>query len=341
MKRGGKLLLLLAILAVIGVGAYVAIKLGEQAEERERAAAQTTEKETYAVEEIKTEDVTKISWKFKDTNLSFRKENGTWVNTADDAFPVNSSTIESQISAITSITTGKEIQNTADKSQFGFDSPALTVTLNDDIEYVFGNGTNLMQGRYLLLGGKVYIVDYKLADPMSTGDSLCLTEADVLLYDEVPEMAYVLEYKADCPTEDFHVDLIYVTQDNDEHSGIFYIRDDMKRTISQDQTISLVNNIYVTKFQHCVNYNASDEDLKAYGLDEPVMTIWLKFVNKAGETGEYTLYIGNATDENGKYHYAKLPDSKMVYAYDGYIYDNVLLKTYDYLEDRAKYDTGS
>ena len=340
MKRSGKLLLLLAVLAVLGVGAYAAIKLGEQAEAREKAA-ESTEKETYAVEDISAEDVTKISWQFKDTNLSFTKENGAWVNTRDAAFPVNESMIESQIKSVTAITTGKEIQNTADKSQFGFDSPALTVVLNDDIEYVFGNGTNLMQGRYLLLGGKVYIVNYKLADPLSTGETLCLTEADVLLYDEVPEMAYVIEYKADCPKEDFHVDLIYVTQDDDEHSGIFYIRDDMKRTISQDQTISLVNNIYVTKFQHCVNYNASEEDLKEYGLDEPVMTIWLKFVNKAGETGEYTLYLGNAADENGKYYYAKLPDSKMVYAYDGYIYDNVLLKTYDYLEEKAQYDAGS
>ena len=341
MKRSGKLLLLLAVLAVLGVGAYAAIKLGEQAEAREKAAAEGTEKETYAVQEIKAEDVTKISWKFKDTELSFQKKDGSWMNAADDAFPVNESVIDTQIKTITGITTGKEIQNTADKSQFGFDSPALTVVLNDDIEYVFGNGTNLMQGRYLLLGGKVYIVNYKLADPLSTGETLCLTEADVLLYDEVPEMAYVIEYKADCPKEDFHVDLIYVTQDDDEHSGIFYIRDDMKRTISQDQTISLVNNIYVTKFQHCVNYNASEEDLKEYGLDEPVMTIWLKFVNKAGETGEYTLYLGNAADENGKYYYAKLPDSKMVYAYDGYIYDNVLLKTYDYLEEKAQYDAGS
>ena len=340
MKRSGKLLLLLAVLAVLGVGAYAAIKLGEQAEAREKAA-ENADKETYAVQEIKAEDVTKISWKFKDTDLSFRKENGSWVNNADDAFPVNNSKIEAQIKTITGITTGKEIQNTADKSQFGFDAPALTVKLNDDIEYVFGNGTNLMQGRYLLLGGKVYIVDYKLADPLSTDSTLCLTEADVLLYDEVPEMAYVTEYKADCPSEDFHVHLIYVAQDDDEHSGTFYIRDDMKRTISQDQTISLVNNIYVTKFQHCVNYNASEEDLKAYGLDEPVMTIWLKFVNKSGETGEYTLYIGNATDEYGKYRYAKLPDSKMVYAYDGYIYDNVLLKTYDYLEEKAQFDSGN
>ena len=339
MKRSGKLLLLLAVLAVLGVGAYAAIKLGEQAEAREKAA-ESTEKETYAVEDISAEDVTKISWQFKDTDLSFTKENGAWVNTRDAAFPVNESMIESQIKSVTAITTGKEIQNTGDKAQFGFDKPALTVTLNDSIEYVFGDSTNLMQGRYLMLGGKVYIVDYALADPLNTDRTLCRTEGDMLLYDEVPEMAYVVEYRADCPSENFHVDLIYVSQ-GDEHSGTFYIRDDMKRTISQDQTISLVNNIYVTKFQHCVNYNASEEDLKEYGLDEPVMTIWMKYVNKAGETGEYTLYIGNATDEYGKYHYAKLPDSKMVYAYDGYIYDNVLLKTYDYLEEKAKFDTGS
>ena len=333
MKRGGKLLLLLVVLAVLGVGAYVAVKLGEQAEERERAAAETTEKETYAVSELTADDITKISWETADESLSFAKVNGEWKNTADDAFPVNGSVIDSQVETILSVTTGKEIQNTEDKSQFGFDTPAVKVTLNDEIEYVFGNPTNLTQGRFLLLNGKVYTVDYSLARDLS------LTEGDVLMYDEVPEMAYVVEYRADCPSEDFHVDLIYILQGEEDGSGSFYIRDDMSRTISQDQTISLVNNIYTTKFKHCVNYNAAPEDLAQYGLDEPVMTIWLKYVNKAGETGEYTVYLGYATDEVGNYRYAKLPDSNMIYAYDGYIYNNVLLKTYDYLEDRAKYDS--
>lgn len=331
MKRSGKLLILLLVLAVLGVGAYAAIKLGEQAEERERKAQEETAQETQALSELTASDIKQIAWKTGDTDIAFERTEDGWKNMADDAFPVNSSAVEKQAELIAGITTAKEIQNTADKSQFGFDTPEVTVTVNGDLEYVFGKPTNLTQGRYLLLGGRVFVVDYSLAD------SLKLKEADVMKYDEIPEMAYVLHYKAESKVNDFLVDLIYVMQD-DEGNGTFYIRDDMSRVISQVQTSTLLNNIYTEKLRNCVNYNASEEDLEEYGLADPVMTVYMKFVNSAGETGEYTLYIGNPTDENEKYRYAKIPGSKMVYAYDNWMYTHILMKDYDYLEDKAQYD---
>lgn len=336
MKRSGKLLMLLVVLAVLAVGAFAAIKLGEREEERERQAADaaTAEPETYAVADITAEDITKISWTVDDTELAFEKKDGEWAYVKDAAFPVNQEVLETQVETIVGLTTAKEIQNTSDMSAFGFDQPQVTVTVNDTIDYVFGNDTNLMQGRYLQLGGKVYIVDYDLAR------SLSLTEADVLQYDEVPEMAYVLEYKADSEPNDFHVNIIYVLQD-DEGNGTFFVKGDITRVISQDQTNSLLNNIYITKLRDCVNYNASEADLEAYGLADPVMTIYMKFVNKAGETGEYTIHLGNLVEGSEDYRYARIPGSKMVYAYDNFIYNNVLLKTYDYLEDKAQYDSGN
>ena len=97
-------------------------------------------------------------------------------------------------------------------------------------------------------------------------------------------------------------------------------------------TESLMETVTGLSWQSCVSYDASEEDLAAYGLDDPAVTAEVTYT-VAEEDGEsqsrtetFTLEIGNYSGESC---YARIAGSSMVYLIDAAVSDSLLYTAYD------------
>ena len=80
MKRGTKLLILLAVLAVVGLGAWLAARYTAQLEAEEESAG-------VAVLSIDTETVTALGWTYDGETVSLACADGQWSYADSDALP--------------------------------------------------------------------------------------------------------------------------------------------------------------------------------------------------------------------------------------------------------------
>ena len=89
-KKTKQLLGLLAVAIVLAVAYVLLPRLTEQTPEE-------TTPEVLDVTEFATEDIASYSYQNELYEIGFRVENGTYVNTEDAAFPVNTATVAEQL----------------------------------------------------------------------------------------------------------------------------------------------------------------------------------------------------------------------------------------------------
>ena len=158
MKRGKKLIALLAALVILTGAALAATLLNP---ERQEGSGQ--EEET----------------------LSFLCDGGQWSYADDAAFPLDSSYLEDMVKALGDVTASKSISEPEDLAQYGLEEPTCTVTVStgEDRELRIGDATSLDGLRYCSTGdGNVYLVDSALLDAFSYGLS------DLVQMETIPDM---------------------------------------------------------------------------------------------------------------------------------------------------------
>ena len=101
------------------------------------------------------DSVTRITlqWPEGTTTLELGEE---WTDPEDPNYPIRQSILENMATTAQNITAQRQLE---DDSQTGLDTPALTVTLENDGESVtfsFGNSNSLTGDYYAALGGSVY-----------------------------------------------------------------------------------------------------------------------------------------------------------------------------------------
>ena len=178
MKRGKRLLLLLLALTVVCAGVWAVT--GQDPEDSTEKTDNT--QEIFALD---SSGVTSLSWTHDGETLEFTCA-GDWAYAADSSFQFDRSILENMISALTSVTADKVIEEPEDLSQFGLDTPVCTVSVNGTAVLYLGDQTAMMGRGYVSVGdGKVYLVsgslfsafDYALEDLAIEADTTDQTES--------------------------------------------------------------------------------------------------------------------------------------------------------------------
>lgn len=244
------------------------------------------------------QEVTSISWTGSQ-ELSFIKEGDTWYYTEDRDCPLRQSSITSIADILASVTAQRALGSSEDLSVYGLDSPSAAFSITDAAgtsqkllvgDPVPGTGDDapaqspVSQEYYAALEGEnqVYTVGSYLKDT-SEKDLYDLIETESLPYVAAADLRRITVTK-DGSTRD------YTTED--------------------DTFNSLAEAISGLSLQSCASYKASEEELEAWGLTDPVMTLTWTY-EKGEETGSVTLAIGSATEDQTSY-YTKKDDSKAV-----------------------------
>lgn len=339
MKRAKRIYILLGVLAVVCAAAFAVL----QYQERQEIIENTDE----IILEVDSSTVQSLSWTYESETLSFHRD-GAWRYDEDEAFPVDGEKMDELLETFQAFGAAFIIHDATDFAQYGLDDPVCTISLSTEdasYEIQLGDYSTMDAQRYVSIGdGNVYLVQ---EDPL---DAFNVELSDLIDNDETPDFGQVASIQftgADSYQVVYQEDSSYARCADDvyfrEQDGTYLPLD----TSLVNSYLSGITGLNLTDY---VTYSAGEEDLAAYGLDDPELTVSVTYTPEAdedsGESGEsvvFTLSISrdpaerNAA-ENGDSGeedaaditaYARVGQSEIIYQITGAQYQSLMAASYN------------
>lgn len=152
------------IILVLLLGAYFLLRylnLDEEDTEKEDA--------TETVFEIDADDISNIQIVSGENTFDFSHGDDTWSYVEDDKFPLSESAVLDKVSALTSVSSMRTIEDPDNLADFGLEKPEVTATITDtdgnETELALGATNDAVSGCYMSMNGdtnKIYLVDTTL-----------------------------------------------------------------------------------------------------------------------------------------------------------------------------------
>ena len=318
MKRGKKLILLLAVFGIIICGYVITHNISKK----------TQVEAAITVAALNKDDIQSLRWVDKNSNLTLERSGDIWKYKDDpDKFPLDPSVPQTMLTALEKVTASRQITETGTLSEYGLDQPTLTIVAvtKDGKEHRFtiGNQNSVTYQYYLMCdddSSKIWMTDQNLSKAF--GYSL----NDMAKKEELPSFGTVRGLSVSGENTQFS--MTYV----DDSSSIFYNKEyhwfvdqgGKELAADTDKATALNEKVTGLAWDSCVNYNATDDMMEKFGLGASATKVNLKYTaaqaTAAGETksadttstevNNFSLLIGKQTDSG---RYAALEGSHMVY----------------------------
>lgn len=329
MNRSKRIALLLCVLVLISAATFAMTRY-ESHKENIRVGGQV-------ILEIPTEDVQTLSWSYEDESLSFHRDtDGVWRWDEDDAFPVDEDHVNDLLSWFSSLSAAFVIEDVEDYSQYGLTQPECTIsfaTEGDQYTVSLGDFSQMDSQRYLSLDdGNAYLI---AEDPM---EDFQLTIQDMIQNDEAPEIADV-------------IDMTFTGAENytlryEEQSGKSYLADDVyfadDKPLDTQRVESYLDSLEGLNLTDYATYNATQEALASFGMDDPELTVTVNYRSQDEEEA-FTLHISRdpeavkeaeaaseaEAEEEDIPCYLRFGDSPIVYNISQELYDTLTKVSYN------------
>lgn len=292
--RFKKVFILLGIIAVVCVATVIVTHIEEKKEQ-----IQNTDEVIISVDP---DSVTSLAWEYESTSLSYSR-NDVWQWDEDAAFPVNEEKINDLLENFENFGAAFIIEDVEDFSQYGLDKPTCTIRFTaeeKEYEVVLGAYSTMDSQRYVSIGdGNVYLVK---TDPF---DSYEIELSDTILHDVTPSFDKLTKITFD-GAENYTITY-------EEESPATYCASDLYFTQKDGKTMPLDTyrvedycaDISLLSLNNYVSYNVSEEELAAWGLDTPELTVTVGYtVNDKDDDGNeietpetFVLHIGRNQEE--------------------------------------------
>lgn len=293
-----------------------------------------------------------ISTNLKDVSgtqeFSFTKDN-TWKYDEDNDFPVNEEKIDDLLSVFENLGAAFEIDDVEDYSQYGLSDPVCTIKVEaDDNEYEIkiGDISKMDSQRYISIGdGNVYLA---ASDPM---EKFACTLKNVIDSDTIPTLSTISNIEF---TGDVNYNIEYNSDSTESYnsSDIYYANtDDVTIPLDSSKVSSYLNTVSYMSLTDYVTYNASEDEIKKYGLDSPDLSISIDYKSANDNTsGTFAISIARdpeQTDEitddnvNDVNAYAMVDGSKIIYKISGTTYRSLMKASTDDLRHKELYTAST
>ena len=348
MNRAKRLYALLGVLVAACVITFAVTRFEEHKEEIRNSDE--------IVLEIPSDSVESLSWEYESNSYSFHKDEN-WVYDGDEAFPVDADTINEFLSPFEEFGVSFIIENAEDLGQYGLADPLCTInigTADETYTITLGDYSTMDSERYVSIGdGNVYLVSSDPLDYYDADLSELIDQDDVPQFTSVSQIGftgpqdYTVTYEED-GADTYREDDVYFTEIDGKHLPL--------DTSSVDGYLDDISGLDLTNY---VTYNATDDDLAAYGLDNPELTVSVDYTSEdedGNETsGTFVLNVSRDPDEQGQQTdetaassdaqsdseeeeeitaYARVGESKILYQITGDEYTALMAATYDDLRHK-------
>lgn len=338
MKRSNKIITLSVVLV-----AACAVTFGVSRYEKKQEEIKNSDE---VILNIGEEEVSAVSWKIDGAELAFHKSEDQWYYDEDDAFPVSTDKMSELLSHFESFGVSFVIENVEDYAQYGLDdseNEILLTTEDKSYEIKLGDYSKMDEQRYIDIGdGNVYLVS---EDPL---DYLETELSAMILNDKLPNLETVtkIQFSGD---QDYEITYEEESTDSYSEDDTYYTKKDGKNVpLDPDKIQTYLNTVAGLNLETYVTYNATEEELESYGLDQPELSVTIdySYMDEENETvsDTFVLHIGlnqeeldaaEEAEEAGKdtipdvTKYVRIGDSQIVYKLTDTAYDTLIAASYD------------
>lgn len=343
MKRYKRILVMVAILVVASIATFALTRYEEKQEQIRTSDA--------IILEIPAESVTSLSWEYDGGGgLAFNKTDDGWKYQDDEAFPVSEDKVSAILAKFESFGVTFIIENVEDYGQYGLDEPEATLhlaTAERSYDIKLGAFSKMDEQRYVDIGdGNVYLVS---EDPVDYVDS---SLSSMIAHDDTPGFEKVVDITF-AGSENYTITRV------DESTNTYNPEDDIYFVERDGETVPLdtasvrqyLNTVTSLDLLDYVTYNATEDELKEYGLDSPVLSVTVNYTyTETDEDGEETTVsdtcvfhisenpeeraeadkqIADGNNAGSVTKYVRIGDSQIVYTVDDVDYAILAAASYN------------
>ena len=286
MKRGKRLLILLAIVAAFGVGAYL---LNLNTQQQEAAKTATTEEEKTTLLNAAEDDATKLSFTHEGQSIDLAKENGAWVYEPRKSFELNTSKVDELFTGLKDVESVRTVENAStDTSEYGLEEPAVAITVTNTDgttqKISIGDKNSVTGNYYAAVDGKdgVYTISADLYNTFDIGLMDLLTEESYPTIDA--DSVTGLEWNNGQETAT-------LTHKSDGDPSVYSSNSKWFENSADGASITPVNADTVDTFLTAatgITYDSTaadtKEDLATYGLDQPTLSVTLHYTEEVPQS---------------------------------------------------------
>ena len=340
MKRLKKLGVLLGILVVVCIATFALTHYEEEHEQIKNSDE--------IILKIPTDSVTSLAWEYEEGSLAFHRSEGVWLYDEDEAFPVSEDKINNILSEFESFGVSFIIENVADYSQYGLDEPEMTFHIaTEEVTYdiKLGAFSTMDEQRYIdISDGNVYLVS---EDPM---DYVSSALSDMIQDDDTPGFENVVDIRFE-GTENYIIQRLEDTDYSYNEEDVYFTQKNGEYLpLDKSAVTTYLNTITKLDLLTYVTYNATEEELTEFGLDEPELTVTVNYTqtdqasdDKEQLPGTCVIHISrnpeelaaaeeavaNGEDAEDVSMYVRIGDSQIVYDLDSADYGILSDASYD------------
>ena len=342
MKRSKKMIILAAVLVVACIATFALTRYEEKQEAIKNSDA--------IVLAIPADTVEALSWEFTEDGLAFHKGENGWLYDDDEMFPVSEEKINDILSNFESFGVSFIIENVEDYSQYGLDEPEGTIhltTADRSYDIKMGAFSKMDEQRYVDIGdGNVYLVG---KDPM---DYLTNALSGVIEHDSTPGFAYVTDITFS-GAENYTILQTEDSPDTYNPGDVYFAQlDGAALPLDTYDVTYFLNTVSGLNLLTYATYNATAEELAAFGLDDPELTVTVNHTVTDAEGNQTAdacvLHIGKNVEEQAAYEaaleagaslpdvtkYVRIGDSQIIYVLDEVDYTMLTAVAYEDLRHR-------
>jgi len=331
MKRAKKLLLLLAVLAVIVAGYVIASRLTSE-ETREESDVQSI-----SLLSVAKDSVSRLEWEYEGQTVVLEKSKGRWKYSGDEKFPLDSGIVNTMLSAVSAVNASRSIDDAGSLSEYGLDKPECIIAvysseLADGKKLIIGSKNEVTGEYYVQTDGDsaVYLVDESLRS------AFAYTLMDLVAKEDIPYMSRIDALTV--RTQEGSERIVYLQSSEgitytDVYTWFYEVESAGGKgysPLSTDKVTRLHYKVRGLEWNSCADYSAEDEELEQYGLLEPRASVTVEYSVSSAEkdkaSSKFELLIGNEADDGECY--AMIKGSDMVYLIDSDIADALLAADY-------------
>lgn len=311
-KKTKNLLLLVGLFAVLVAGYFALDLLPEDTVEED-----TVVDETVVIADFSEADITYYCYSNEEYEMGFTVTEDGYTHYKDSTFPVNTASVQAQLSALASLTALQVIEST-DKAEYGLDVPKKTValTLADGTEhtYFIGDSALFEDADYLLdvENDVIYLVESGFSAEFAVSWSSMVQQEE--------KITLTSDQITDVTVETAGEQTMVISYDESKEQPWQLTTPEGTFDGDSDAVTTALGAFGSYSLMETFEYNCTD--LAKYGLEEPATTVTVRYTEPEGTESKTLVFEFGAVNEDSV-SYVRINGSSYVYGMSEYYTESV------------------
>ena len=279
MKRSKKLGIMLGVLAAVCAMA-LAVSMVQEKQEHIEISGET-------ILSIPVDSVRSFLWTEGENTLGFHRTETGWTADEDGDFPASADKVEALLKPYEAFGAGFTIEEVEDPGLYGLDDPTAVLCIETEdrtYELTMGDYSKMDAQRYVSIGdGKVYLAAHDPCDDFSD-----TTLRDLVLDDTVPAFEDKVEKLRFTGAETYELTRQEQSESYRPEDLWYTERDGKKLALDPGLVEDYIAQLNSGMLYNYTDYHAEGEELAAYGLSEPELTVEVFY----GADTPFTIHLG-------------------------------------------------